>query len=416
MTHFGLVCPPGTSHVTGLTTVARELSGRGHRATVFNILDVEPLAEREGVGFRPLGVKDHPKGAFKAFSERQSQLEGLAALRFGLQMARAEIAMLLVEGPEAMRSAGVTALLVDQGQPAGSTLAERLGVPFVTICNALAANPDPQAPPATVGWGPATTWAGRWRSRLAYRMFDVAATPLRKVINRFRAQWNMPRLASLYDSFSPTLQLAQQSAEFDFPRDALPPHFHYIGLIRRVSSSNVAFPFERLDGRPLVYASLGTMTQDSKGIFRMIAEACATLNAQLVLTLGGNGDVGAYSNLRGDPVVVPFAPQLALLERASLAIFPGTNSVLESLTKGVPVIVAPMYADQFGLAARVERSGVGGRISLSKLNADSLIALIRRILTDGAYAERARRVGESIDRAGGERRAADLIEEKLGRA
>src|SRR5262245_45613607 len=149
MAHFGLVCPPGTSHVTGLTTVARELCSRGHRATVFNILDVEALAAREGVGFHALGAKDHPKGAFKAFTERQSQMEGLAALRFGLQMARSEIAMLLEEGPEAMRADGVTALLVDQGQPAGSTLADRLGVPFVTICNALAANPDPQAPPAT---------------------------------------------------------------------------------------------------------------------------------------------------------------------------------------------------------------------------------------------------------------------------
>ena len=73
MAHFGLVCPPGTSHVTGLTTVARELCGRGHRATVFNILDVEALAEREGVGFRPLGVQDHPKGAFKASSQTRNK-------------------------------------------------------------------------------------------------------------------------------------------------------------------------------------------------------------------------------------------------------------------------------------------------------------------------------------------------------
>ena len=33
---------------------------------------------------------------------------------------------LLEEAPDAMRATGVTALLVDQGQPAGSTIAERL--------------------------------------------------------------------------------------------------------------------------------------------------------------------------------------------------------------------------------------------------------------------------------------------------
>jgi zeaxanthin glucosyltransferase len=416
MAHFGLVCPPGTSHVTGLTTIARELCARGHRATVFNILDVEDLARHEGVEFRPLGVRDHPKGAFKAFSERQSQLQGLTALRFGLKMAREEIAMLLEEAPDAMRTAGVTALLVDQGQPAGSTMAERLNLPFVTVCNALAANPDPQAPPATLGWGPATTGAARLRSRFAYWAFDLAATPLRSVINRYRKAWNLTPIRSLYDTFSPTLQLAQQSAEFDFPRDALPPQFHYIGLIRRVSSSSVPFPFERLDGRPLVYASLGTMTNDSKGVFRIIAEACATLDVQLVLTLGGNGDVAAYTNLPGAPVVVAFAPQLALLERAAAAIFPGTNSVLESLTQGVPVIAVPMYADQFGLAARLERSGAGGRISLDHLKADTLRTLLDRLLSERSYAERARAIGASLERAGGERRAADLIEEKLGRA
>jgi zeaxanthin glucosyltransferase len=416
MAHFGLVCPPGTSHVTGLTTIARELCGRGHRATVFNILDVEDLARREGVEFRALGVKDHPLGAFKAFSDRQSQLQGLEALRFGMTMARREMAMLLEEAPDAMRDAGVTALLIDQGQPAGSTLAERLNVPFVTICNALAANPDPSVPPAMLGWDLATTWAGRLRIRAAHRIFDLAATPLRNVINGYRRQWHLPPLRSIYQTSSPILQLAQQSAEFDFPRTTLPSQFHYIGLIRRVASSNVAFPFERLDGRPLVYASLGTMTNDSKGVLRLIAEACSTLHVQLVLSLGGNGDIGSYADLPGAPIVMPFAPQLALLERAAIGIFPGTNSVLESLVHGVPAIVLPMYADQFGLSARLERSGAGGRITPERLTADSLRELLRRILSDSSFTERAKAIGASIERAGGERRAADLIEETLGRA
>jgi MGT family glycosyltransferase len=414
MAHFGLVCPPGTSHVTGLTTVARELCGRGHRATVFNILDVEDLARREGVEFRALGVNEHPRGAFKAFSDQQSQLQGIEALRFGMKMARREIAMLLEEAPQAMRDAGVNALLIDQGQPAGSTIAERLNVPFVTICNALAANPDPSVPPAMLDWDAGTTWASRLRIRAAYRIFDLATTPLRSAINGYRRQWSLVPIRSLYETSSPILQLAQQSKEFDFPRTTLPPHFHYIGLIRRVASSKVDFPFERLDGRPLVYASLGTMTSDTKGVLRTIAAACAALDVQLVLSLGGNGDVGNYADLPGRPVVVSFAPQLALLERTAVGIFPGTNSVLEALVHGVPVIVLPMYADQFGLGARLERSGAGGRIAHQRLSADSLRELLRRMLSDASFKERAKAVGASIERAGGERRAADLIEQTLG--
>ena len=47
------------------------------------------------------------------------------------------------ELPDAIRAAGVEALLVDQMEPAGGAVAERLGLPFITVCNALLINRDP---------------------------------------------------------------------------------------------------------------------------------------------------------------------------------------------------------------------------------------------------------------------------------
>jgi zeaxanthin glucosyltransferase len=416
MAHFGLVCPPGTSHVTGLTTIARELCARGHQATVFNILDVEDLARREGVGFSPLGVKHHPKGAFKAFSDHLSQLQGIEALRFGLKVAREEIAMLLEEAPDAMRAAGVTALLVDQGQPAGSTIAERLDVPFITVCNAVPVDPDSSVPLSGTSWGPAHSWADRLRNRAAYRIFDLAATPLRQKINAYRSRWGLTHLRSLYDTFSPILEIAQQTVDFDFPRTR-PPQFHYIGLIRRVGSAHVTFPFERLDGRPVVYASLGTVRTDGQGVFRLLAEACAGLDAQLVITLGGQGDEAAYADLPGRPVVVKYAPQFAVLERAAVTVcHAGNNTVLESLSCGVPVVAVALNGDQYGVAARLHHSGAGERIDAKKLSAPELRAAIGRLLSDPSYKSRAAVIKASLARAGGERRAADLVEQTLGRS
>ena len=125
--HFGLLCPPGISHVTCLTAIARELGSRGHRATVFNIPDVAEIAAVEGVSFHALGAKAHPPGSFKAFADTMGGLHGIAAMRYGLKVAGAEILTLLDEAPQAMRAAGVTALLVDQGQPAGSTMRSEWG-------------------------------------------------------------------------------------------------------------------------------------------------------------------------------------------------------------------------------------------------------------------------------------------------
>lgn len=413
MAHFGLVCPPGTSHVTGLTTIARELVQRGHRATVFNILDVEDLAHREGVEFRALGIADHPRGAFKAFSEKLSELQGLEALRFGLKVARDEIAMLLEEAPAAMTDAGVDVLLIDQGQPAGSTLAERLKVPFVTVCNAVPVDRDLNVPLSGTSWGPARSWVDRVRNRACYSIFDIAARPLRQTINSYRVGWGQAPLQSLFDTTSPILELAQQTADFDFPRNT-PPQFHYIGLIRRNGSAHVDFPFDRLDSRPLVYASLGTVRADGQGVFPLLAEACHRLNAQLVITLGGKGKVSDYAHFPGPPLVVDYAPQMAVLGRAAVTVcHAGNNTVLESLSCAVPVLAVAMNGDQYGVAARLCHCGAGERLDAKRLTATNFRDAIARLLGNPSYKARAQAMQASLARAGGEDRAADLIEQTL---
>jgi UDP:flavonoid glycosyltransferase YjiC (YdhE family) len=56
------------------------------------------------------------------------------------------------------------------------------------------------------------------------------------------------------------LQIAQQPAFFDFPRKSLPKNFRYTGPWKELADlSKIDFPWERLDGRPLIYASLGTL-------------------------------------------------------------------------------------------------------------------------------------------------------------
>jgi zeaxanthin glucosyltransferase len=53
----------------------------------------------------------------------------------------------------------------------------------------------------------------------------------------------------------------------------------------------VDFPWSRLDpNRPLVYASMGTLQNGILQTFRMIAEACAGLDLQLMISLGGGQD------------------------------------------------------------------------------------------------------------------------------
>src|SRR6202042_1038467 len=103
---------------------------------------------------------------------------------------------------------------------------------------------------------------------------DRSPAPLPAMtINRHRRQWGLPELRKLEETFSPHAQISQQSEDFDFPNPSRPRHFHYVGLLRRSASDAVPFPFERLDGRPVLYASLGTVMGSAPGVYRKLALA-----------------------------------------------------------------------------------------------------------------------------------------------
>ena len=143
-----------------------------------------------------MGADEHPLGSLRKFSEKLSTLKGLPALRFGLATAVEEIEMLLRDAPGAMRASGVTALIVDQGQPAGSTLAERLRLPFVTVCNAVTGPPfpDPAVPPSLTPWQYTSQWLGRLRNRAAYSGIEFGLGPVLRAINRARKDWGFRAL------------------------------------------------------------------------------------------------------------------------------------------------------------------------------------------------------------------------------
>jgi MGT family glycosyltransferase len=109
--------------------------------------------------------------------------------------------------------------------------------------------------------------------------------------------------------------------------------------------------------------------------------------------------------------VVPFAPQLALLERAALTItHAGLNTVLESLARGVPMVAIPITNDQPGVARRLEWLGLAEVVLPRQMTVERVRQAVERVLGDPVFRERARERSREIANLDGLNRAADIVE------
>jgi zeaxanthin glucosyltransferase len=417
MSHIGVLTFPGTGHLNPIGALGRRLRQRGHDVTVFHIVDVEPMIRESGLNFVQIGQRGFPKGTLPTLDRRLSRLSGLLALSYTSQRMRATSAMILREAPSAISQAKIEALIVDQAEFAGGTVAEHLNVPFVSVAATLPIHLERETPYFTFNWRYGDSCLHRLRNRLGMALIESGAHPINVTINRYRARWCLPEVQHIGDLFSKVAQISQIPAEFDFPCRKLPSSFHYTGpFVDPEGRRPVDFPWERISSdRPLIYASMGTLQNGFKHVFHAIAEACAGLGVQLVVSLGGGLEPEDLERMAGDPILVRYAPQLELVRRSALIVtHGGLNTTLEALSNGVPMVVIPITNDQPGVGARIQWTGTGEVIPVKQLSKEKLRRAVRAVLRDPSYRRAAHRLQACIADTNGLERAADIVEQAFG--
>ena len=420
MLHIGVICPPAIGHLNPMCALAHELKRRGNKVTFFAVTDVAALIESSGLDCRIFGEAEFPIGFFGAITRRQGELTGLAGLKFTRTWLHRGMQATFRYLPSEIKKAGLDGLVIDQVSGGGGTVADYCGVPFVTVCNALPLNWEDRVPPFFTYWQYRDTVTARFRNRLVnYMWVKLLLTPSFNDFQMQRIAWNLPRYSNLRDSRGLGV-ICQLPEEFDFPRKELPDDFHYVGPLQNplrgesISYKGPPFPFEKLSGKPLIYASLGTLQNKIWDIFHKIAAACDGLDAQLVISLGDPESSGPSADLPGAPIVVPFAPHQQIIDRAALVItHAGLNTTMGALSSGVPMIAIPITNEQPGIAVRMARTGAGEMLPVSKLTTVRLRKLITRVLATESYRNHALRMKEAIHRAGGIVRAADIVLEAV---
>ena len=414
MARIGAFCFPGTGHINPMTALARRLRERGHEFVLFGIADCEARVKATGTEFCRIGEADYPLGTLPALDKRLGELKGLATFKFTVERVKNTARMVLRDGPAAVQRARVDVLLVDEADM-GGTVAEHLGLPFVSIAFFPPLVHGSRIPSFCFGWAGGQDLLSRLRNWLGMRLLLQVAAPIYAVVNRQRKIWGLKRLKRPTDALSPLAQIAQLPRILEFENSRQPSFLHYTGpLIDARSRTPIDFPWDRLDGRPLIYASLGTLQNGAEEIFRTIAAACTGLDAQLVISLGGGIAPERLGSLPGNPLVVAYAPQLEIVKRAALVVtHAGLNTVLESLAEGVPLVCMPLGNDQPGVAARVAARGAGVVVSRRGLTAPRLRTAIRAVLEDEKCRCAAREVQTAMAQADGLELAANVIEDVI---
>jgi zeaxanthin glucosyltransferase len=407
LTHFAVMTPPYAGHLNPMLALACTLADSGHRVTVVAQADVGPQVAQSDIGFVPVGMRSHPPGRLARMTARLAGTTGLFGI-FGVIRDMAETtAMLCDEVPAVLQRIGAEAVIADQTEPAGGLVARHLGLPQISIANALLIDREPTVPPPFVGWSYDPSPKGVKRNLGGYRVSDWMMQPLLDVIKRRAGIWGLPGVATLEDCLSPTLEISQGVAGFDFPRAAAPPALHYCGPLRLPEMQG----WDAVPGRPNVFCSLGTLQGARTGIFKAVAGGCHRLGLALTIAHGGKLESRTAASLPGRPRVESFVPQRAVLAASAATVcHGGLNTVLDALAAGVPLVVVPLAFEQGAIAARVERSGAGVVIPRRRLTAASAAAALREVLSDASYRERAEALRDEIASAGGVARAADLIE------
>jgi MGT family glycosyltransferase len=403
MARIGFLVFTGYGHTFPAVALAKALQARGHDVRCYLSDQSAHLAEGEDV---PVTIIETPP-------RRPGSSYGSVLANF-----RMMIDITVDRLPDRIRRDGVELLVIDQSIISGRTVAERAGVPFVTLCTGLHVRRDGgRLPPFFTPWRPIPTAARRLRNLAAFAAFDAAYLPLLSHLNRRRRELGLRRHRRIDDTFSDRACLAALPAALEPAVDDGRP-FHLIGPFVDVNGREASderradrIAFERLERAPILYISFGLDGRVSLDHYRAALEGSADLGFTRIVAAHGLVDqLKRFEDAA--TVVVSVAPQLAVLRRASIVVtHGGMNTVVETLLYGRPMLLLPLRDDQHGIAARIAWAGAGLAIPAKRVSGDRVREALRRLRDDGSYRTRALALAASITETGGLRRAADLVEE-----
>lgn len=413
---IGILCLPLAGHLHPLAALARKLQARGHEVVLFGLLDNAADFSTGDFQFVSYAEEECPLGFVAQTWAPIARMYGMEIIRYALTDINPKLLEVIFSRlPARVRANGIEAMVIDAALGFSELVPMALGIPFVQVWSILhpdfsavtplctTTRPDERTPQALERNARDLQELGK----LLAASIPVAASFAEK--HNLHIDWQQPGATS-----SKLAIITQTPSAFDFPELPWQGQFRYAGpFIDDVARAPIPFDWQLLDGRALIYASLGTLTNGLLHIHQAIVAAAATMpQVQVVFSVGHTVEATALGPLPANVFIVPAAPQLALLKRASLCVtHAGLNTVLEALSEGVPLVALPIGYDQPGVASRIVYHGVGEFMEVTDLASGNLRELIQQVLDTPSYLNQAKRFQRLLRDLPGLDIAAEIIEE-----
>jgi MGT family glycosyltransferase len=226
---------------------------------------------------------------------------------------------------------------------------------------------------------------------------------------RHRAELGLPADPDLEMPFR-YLHLCFMPRRWDRPGLPAPANTEYVRHVNveRPGGASPAW-LDELPDRPTVYAALGTIAHAMPGIFELILDALDEADVNLILAVGG--DTGAFGTQPRNVHIESFVPQTRVLPRCDAFItHGGFNSVKESLSVGVPMVVVPITADQPYSAGRCAALGVARVVGPEERTADVVRSAVDAVLSDASFRSNAQDFRAEMDALPGPEHVVELLE------
>ncbi|CAG2169519.1 unnamed protein product [Oppiella nova] len=191
----------------------------------------------------------------------------------------------------------------------------------------------------------------------------------------------------------------------------LPDNYYGFDCFKRTGSDERTFdipePLRNRSGK-LVYLSLGSMGSANVDLMKRLVSIMSKSEHRFIVSKGVFHDKFSLAdNMWGERSV----PQIKVLPMVDLIVTHGGNNTLtESMYFGKPMIVLPLFFDQFDNAQRVQEMGFGVRLDPFRCSEQQLLDAINSVLNDQTMAQKCKKASMRIQSENSIEKINDIVE------